>query len=59
MGKCLKSNFDLKKSQKILFNIFRIHILLNLGVPDKQILLHFNVPDNQILLRFGFPNKQI
>ena len=57
--KMLKKQIFLKNIQKIFKIIFRIEILLHLGVPDKQILLNFGVPNNQILLLFRVPDNQI
>ena len=37
--------------------LFRIEMLLHLGIPDNQILFDFGFTDNQILLHFGVPDN--
>ena len=52
-----EKNLTLKTSRRWNFFVFRIEILLHLGIPDNQILFNFGVPDNQILLYFGVPDN--
>ena len=56
-----KNYFLIKKKypRKCYLTLFRIEMLLILGVPNNQIVLHFSVPNNQILLRFGVHNNQV